>query len=457
MTKHYDAVVIGSGQGGTPLARALAGAEKSTALIERDQVGGTCINYGCTPTKTMVASAQVVYQARRADVYGVHIGEISVDMPKVRERKRNVVASFRSGSEKRVTGAEHLDLLRGEARFTGDKSLEIALHEGGGMDVTADAIFIDTGTRSARPHIDGLSDVPFLDSTSIMELDAVPEHLIVLGGGYVGVEFGQMFRRFGSRVTIVNRGPQLLKNEDPDIAEQVLAILREDGIDVHNDAVAKRIRKQRETIEVEAGLDEPVRGTHLLVATGRVPNTEKLGLERAGVRTDSRGFIPVNDKLETNVAGIYALGDVNGGPMFTHISYDDFRVIRSNLLEGKTASTAGRMIPYTVFMDPQLGRIGQTETELKQGGRPVRVASMPMSSVARAIETGETRGVLKGVVDPETKQILGFAALGMQGGEIAAMVQIAMIGQVPYTALRDGIFSHPTLSEALNNLFAKLD
>jgi pyruvate/2-oxoglutarate dehydrogenase complex dihydrolipoamide dehydrogenase (E3) component len=457
MTKHYDAIVIGSGQGGTPLARAFAEAKKNTALIERDQVGGTCINYGCTPTKAMVASAETAYQARRANVYGVHTGQISVDMMKVRERKRKIVASFHSGTERRVEQVERLDLLRGEARFTGNKSLTIALHDGGVIDATADAVFIDTGTRSATPDIDGLSDVPHLDSTSIMELDAVPEHLIVLGGGYVGLEFGQMFRRFGSQVTIVNRGRQLLSREDPDIAEQVLAILREDGIEVHNSAVATRIRKHADAIEVEAGVDAPIRGTHLLVATGRVPNTEKLGLEEVGVKTDSRGFIPVNGKLETNVPGIYALGDVNGGPMFTHISYDDFRVVRSNLLEGKAATTEGRMVPYTVFIDPQLGRLGQTETELRRSGRPVKVATMPMSHVARALEIDQTRGSMKAVVDPETKQILGFAALGMQGGEIAAMVEIAIMGRLPYTALRDGIFSHPTLSEALNNLFATLD
>ncbi|HEX4232020.1 MAG TPA: mercuric reductase [Bryobacteraceae bacterium] len=456
MTRHYDAIVIGSGQGGTPLARAFAAAKKNTALIERDQVGGTCINYGCTPTKAMVASAEAAYQARRADVYGVHAGEVSVDMMKVRERKRNVVASFRSGSERRVEHVEHLDLLRGDARFTGNKSLAIALHDGATINATADVVFIDTGTRSAIPHIDGLSDVPHLDSTSIMELDAVPERLIVLGGGYVGLEFGQMFRRFGSHVTIANRGPQLLPREDPDIAEQILGILREDGIEVHNRTVATQIRKRGDAIEVDAGLDEPIRGTHLLVATGRVPNTEKLGLEQAGVKTDSHGFIPVNGNLETNVPGIYALGDVNGGPMFTHISYDDFRIVKSNLLEGKSATTEGRMVPYTVFIDPQLGRIGQTETELRRNGRPVQVATMPMSYVARALETDQTRGSMKAVVDPDTKQILGFAALGMQGGEIAAMVQIAMMGRLPYTALRDGIFSHPTLSEALNNLFAQL-
>ncbi|MGC2661542.1 MAG: mercuric reductase [Bryobacteraceae bacterium] len=456
MTKHYDAIVIGSGQGGTPLVQAFAKAGKKTALVERDQIGGTCINYGCTPTKTMVASAEIAYEARRAAEYGVHVGAISIDMAKVRERKREIVKSFRSGSEKLAENTEHLDLLRGEARFTSNKSLEVALRGGETIEVKADLIVIDTGSRSATPKIEGLSEVSYLDSTSIMELDVVPERLIVLGGGYVGLEFGQMFRRFGSQVTIVHRGSQLLGHEDPDIAAQVLSILREDGIEVHTGAMAKRIRKRDETIEVDIGLESPIHGTHLMVAAGRVPNTEKLGLGRAGVKTDSRGFVTVNSKLETNVPGIYAIGDVNGGPMFTHISYDDFRILRANLLEGNAANTEGRMVPYTVFIDPQLGRIGRTETELRKSGRNVQVATMPMSRVARALETDQPRGLMKAVVDAETKEILGFAALGMQGGEIAAMVQIAMMGHLPYTALRDGIFSHPTLSEALNNLFTTI-
>jgi pyruvate/2-oxoglutarate dehydrogenase complex dihydrolipoamide dehydrogenase (E3) component len=454
----YDAIVIGSGQGGTPLASALAGAKLHTALIERDEIGGTCINYGCTPTKTMVASAQIAYKARRAADYGIHTSSVSVDMQRVRQRKRDIVESFRSGSERRVSRAEGLDLIRGDARFTGPKALSVSLNGGGTLALEASRIFIDTGTRSARPKLDDLDSVAWLDSTSIMELDEVPQHLVVLGGGYVGLEFGQMFRRFGSQVTIVNRGPQVLNREDRDVAEEVLKILREDGIEVLLGAEAERVAKQDNGFELEVSGSEKrlVRGSHLLVATGRVPNTEDLNLAAAGVKTDAHGFVQVNDRLETTAEGVYALGDVKGGPAFTHISYDDFRIVKANLLEGKSASIAGRLLPYTVYIDPQLGRIGPTEQELRAAGRDIAVAKMPMSYVARALETDESRGFIKAVVDQETKQILGAAVLGMEGGEVAAMLQIAMMGKLPYPALRDGVFTHPALAESLNNLFANL-
>jgi pyruvate/2-oxoglutarate dehydrogenase complex dihydrolipoamide dehydrogenase (E3) component len=454
----YDAIVIGSGQGGTPLASALAGAKLHTALIERDEIGGTCINYGCTPTKTMVASAQTAYKARRAADYGIHTGSVSVDMQRVRQRKRDIVESFRSGSERRVSQAEGLDLIRGDAQFTGPKALSVSLNGGGKLALEASRIFIDTGTRSARPKLEGLDTIAWLDSTSIMELDEVPQDLVVLGGGYVGLEFGQMFRRFGSQVTIVNRGPQVLNREDKDVAEEVLKILREDGIEVLLKAEAERVTKQANGFEITVSGSEKrlVRGSHLLVATGRVPNTEDLNLEAAGVKTDAHGFIRVNDRLETTAEGVYALGDVKGGSAFTHISYDDFRIVRANLLEGKSASIAGRLLPYTVYIDPQLGRIGPTEQELRAAGRDIAVAKMPMSYVARALETDESRGFIKAVVDKETKQILGAAVFGMEGGEVAAMLQIAMMGKLPYPALRDGVFTHPALAESLNNLFASL-
>jgi pyruvate/2-oxoglutarate dehydrogenase complex dihydrolipoamide dehydrogenase (E3) component len=427
-------------------------------LIERDKIGGTCINYGCTPTKTMVASAQIAYKARRAADYGVHTGSVSVDMKRVRQRKRDVVESFRSGSERRVSRAEGLDLIRGEARFTGPKALSVSLNGGGKLALEASRIFIDTGTRSAHPKLEGLDTIAWLDSTSIMELDEVPQDLVVLGGGYVGLEFGQMFRRFGSRVTIVNRGPQVLNREDRDVAEEVLKILREDGIEVLLEAEAERVVKQANGFELAVSGSEKrlVRGSHLLVATGRVPNTEDLNLAAAGVKTDAHGFVQVNDRLETTAEGVYALGDVKGGPAFTHISYDDFRIVKANLLEGKSASIAGRLLPYTVYIDPQLGRIGPTEQELRAAGRDVAVAKLPMSYVARALETDESRGFIKAVVDKETKQILGAAVFGMEGGEVAAMLQIAMMGKLPYPSLRDGVFTHPALAESLNNLFAGL-
>jgi pyruvate/2-oxoglutarate dehydrogenase complex dihydrolipoamide dehydrogenase (E3) component len=294
-----------------------------------------------------------------------------------------------------------------------------------------------------------------------MELDVVPEHLLILGGGYIGMEFGQLFRRFGSRVTIVQRGPRLLGREDADIADAIAAIVREDGVEVLLDTSAQRVERAadgtiRLTVTTPEG-EQVLAGSHLLLAAGRVPNSEALNLPAAGVQTDKRGNIMVNDKLETNVPGIYALGDVNGGPAFTHISYDDFRIIRTNLLEGGNASRAGRLVPYTVFTDPQLGRVGLGEDEARAQGRKIRVAKMPMSYVARALEMDESRGLMKAIVDADTDQILGCAVLGIEGGEIMAQIQIAMMGHLPYTVLRDGIFAHPTLAESLNNLFASFD
>ncbi|HEX6779030.1 MAG TPA: mercuric reductase [Ktedonobacterales bacterium] len=458
---HYDAIVIGSGQSGGPLSTALARAGKKTAIIEEKHVGGTCINEGCTPTKTMVASAKVAYLARRGTDYGVLNGSISMDILKVRQRKRDIVDSFRSGSQHRIEQTDDVDLLMGAASFTGEKALEVHLHSGETRQLTADLIFINSGCRPASPSIEGGDQVETLDSTSIMELDTVPEHLLVLGGGYVGLEFGQMFRRFGSRVTVVQRGKQLLGQEDADVAEEVANILREDGIEVLLETAAIRAEQPtkgiiRLTVRNAQG-ERTLSGSHLLVASGRVPNTEQLHLEKAGVVTDERGYIKANDLLETNVPGIYALGDVKGGPAFTHISYDDYRIIRTNLIEGGHASIKGRLVPYTVFIDPQLGRVGLTEQQAKQQGRSYRVAKMPMNYVARALEVDESRGFMKAIVDTESKEILGCAILGIEGGEIMSMLEIAMMGHVPYTTLKEAIFAHPTLAESLNNLFTSLD
>ncbi|MFP4437713.1 MAG: mercuric reductase [Chloroflexaceae bacterium] len=457
MAKQYDAIVIGAGQAGGPLSTALARAGRKTAIIEREHVGGTCVNEGCTPTKTMVAGARVAYLARRGADYGVNTGPITVDMAQVRQRKRDIVTSFRNGSQSKIEGVDGVDLLLGEAGFTGPKALQVRLNDGTTQQLTADNIFINVGARPNSPPIKGLERVPYLDSTSIMELDRVPEHLLILGGGYIGVEFGQMFRRFGSQVTIVQRSDQLLTREDPDVAEEIANILREDGIEVLLETNAVQV-EQNATGGIDFTLRGPegestLSGSHLLISIGRQPNTDLLNLEAAGVKTDKRGLIQVNERLETNVPGIYALGDVKGGPAFTHISYDDFRIIRTNLLEGGDATITDRLVPYTVFMDPQLGRIGLSETEARQQGRNIRVARMPMAYVARALEVDESRGLMKAVVDADTEQILGCAILGLEGGEIASLVQVAMMGKLPYTALRDGIFSHPTLAESMNSLF----
>ena len=453
---HYQAIVIGSGQGGTPLCTALAEAGLRTALIERRHVGGTCVNEGCTPTKTMVASGRVAYLARRGPDYGIHTGEIRVEMERVRQRKRDIVDSFRNGSQKRIEKTANLDLIFGEANFTGPKSVLVRLRDGGQRTLTGENIFINAGARPSVPALDGLKDVPFLDSTSIMELDSVPEHLIVLGGGYVGLEFGQMFRRFGSRVTIVHMHAQVLPYEDTDVAHEIEKILTEDDIDLLLDSRALKVSRDGNNIELQIETKQGVRavkGSHLLVATGRTPNTDSLNIQAAAIETDARGYIKTNAQLETNVTGVYALGDIKGGPAFTHISYDDYRIIRSNVLQGGHASIAGRLIPYTVFIDPQLGRVGLTETEAQANGMDIEIAKMPMSRVARALEVDETRGFMKAVIDARTKQILGAAVLGIEGGELMSMIEIAMMGHVPYPALRDGIFAHPTLAESLNNLF----
>jgi pyruvate/2-oxoglutarate dehydrogenase complex dihydrolipoamide dehydrogenase (E3) component len=452
----YDAIVIGAGQAGVPLSTELAGAGRRTLLVEREHVGGTCVNEGCTPTKTMVASARVAHLARRGADYGVRTGEVGVDLARVRERKRNIVESFRGGSQRRLERTKGLDLVFGEARFTAPRTLAVD-----GRRFEGDLVFLNTGCRPAPPDVEGLAAVAPLDSTSVMELDRVPEHLIVIGGGYIGLEFGQMFRRFGSGVTIVQRGSQLLPLEDEDVAAAVLDILREDGVEVLLQAAprcAERLdgRQVRVTVRTAAG-ERPVVGSHVLMAAGRIPNTDRLDPRAAGIDTDTKGYIRVNERLETSAAGVYALGDVKGGPAFTHISYDDFRIIRDNLLRGGSRATGDRPVPYTVFTDPQLGRVGLTEREARKAGLPYRVATMPMSRVARALEMDEPRGLMKVLVDPGTRRLLGAAVLGVEGGEVMAALQLAMMGNLAYDSLRDGVFAHPTLAEALNNLFSTLD
>jgi pyruvate/2-oxoglutarate dehydrogenase complex dihydrolipoamide dehydrogenase (E3) component len=453
---HYQAIVIGSGQGGTPLSMALADAGLRTALIERSHIGGTCINEGCTPTKTMVASGRVAYLARRGKEYGVNTGDIRIDMARVRQRKRDIVESFRNGGQRRLEKTANLDVIFGEASFTGPKNLSVRMRDGAQRTLSADRIFINAGARPAVPKLEGLADVPFLDSTSIMELDCVPEHLLVLGGGYVGLEFGQLFRRLASRVTIVQSAAQLLDREDTDVAEGVLAILKQDGIEVMLKTKAVRAAKSGGQIQLTVRVGDESRdlvGSHLLVASGRTPNTDSLNVGAAGIATDARGFVKVTEKLETNVEDVYAMGDIKGGPAFTHISYDDFRILRTNLIEKGSATTGNRFVPYTVFIDPQLGRVGITETQARAQNKKFRVAKMPMNYVARALEVDETRGFMKAIVDAESNQILGAAVLGIEGGEIMAMLQLAMMGRLPFTTLRDATFAHPTLAESLNNLF----
>jgi pyruvate/2-oxoglutarate dehydrogenase complex dihydrolipoamide dehydrogenase (E3) component len=458
--KSFDAIVIGSGQGGTPLCQALAGAGMRTVMVEREHVGGTCVNEGCTPTKTMIASARVAYLARRAADYGVYTGEIKIDLAKVRERKRAIVDSFRHGSQSRIEKTKNLELVFGEAEFTGPKAIRVRKKDGGVVNFLADKYFINAGCRPAVAKIEGLDKVSYLNSTSIMELAAVPEHLLIVGGGYIGLEFGQMFRRFASRVTIVQSGAQLLSGEDSDVAEAVLKILRDEGIEVILNSKARRVARIAGGVELtveSSGKSQTLNGTHLLVAVGRISNADSLNTKAAGILTDQRGYIQVNERLETNVAGVFAVGDIKGGAAFTHISYDDFRIIRSNVIEKGNASIAGRWLPYTVFIDPQLGRVGMSEAEARKTGRKIRVAKMPMTSVARALELDESRGFMKVVVDAESSQMLGAAVLGIEGGEIMSQIQLAMMGKLPYTVLKDAVFAHPTLAESLNNLFSHFE
>ncbi len=467
--QHYDAIVIGAGQAGAPLSRALASAGWRTILIERLHVGGTCINEGCTPSKTMIASARVAYLARRADDYGLRAGPITVDMHAVRKRKQDMVDSWRSSGERRLRAAEGLELVEGEARFVSPNTVEIRSADGSSRLVEAPHVFINTGCRPAVPELPGLAGIPYLTSTTTMELGTLPEHLLILGGGYVAVEFAQMFRRFGSKVTIVHRHDDLLPREDADIGQALGTILEEDGVLVIPQAQARSVRTTGEAgsgrgagraseAGIELDLTTPtgsrtLTGSHLLVATGRVPNTEALAPEAAGLELDRKGYVVVNGRLQTRVPGIFALGDVNGGPAFTHIAYDDFRIVRANLLEGGSRTTADRLVPNVVFTDPQLGRVGLSERQARERDIEVKVFKMPAKHIARALETGEARGMMKVLVDVTTDRILGCAILTVDGGEIMSALQLAMVGGLTVSSIKDTVFAHPTLAESLNNLF----
>ncbi|SPO06458.1 related to LPD1 - dihydrolipoamide dehydrogenase precursor [Cephalotrichum gorgonifer] len=473
MAAHYDVLFIGSGQGANPLAKAFGKAGKKTAMIERSAVGGTCVNVGCTPTKTMIASGRAAYLARRGTEYGVEVGDVQINMEQVRQRKRDIVNQWHSGSVRGLDSAG-VEVIMGEARFVGEKKVEVALNEGGSREVSADTVFVSAGDRPSRPKIPGLEKIDqarVLDSTSIMELGEVPTHLVVLGGGYIGLEFGQLFRRLGAKVTIIQTAKQLAPREDEDIAECLLDILKEDGITVHLSSTAQSISAASEpdlpfSIDIQTPSDkQSIPGSHILLATGRVPNTDSLNLPAAGIKTTPKGHVIVNDKLETSAPGVYALGDIHGGPAFTHTSYDDFRIIRSNLLSTSTTSTTLSMpttssstsrvlAPYVMYTDPQLGHVGLHSRDL--AGRKVKTASMPMSYVARAVETAEPRGMIKASVDAETGEILGFTCLGIEGGEIMSIVQTAMMGGLKWWDLEAAVWVHPTLAESLNNLWAYL-
>lgn len=441
----YDAIVIGSGQAGNPLCFALADRGWRVALIEREHLGGTCINEGCTPTKTMVASAQIAHYARNAERWGVRADGVGVDLPAVVARKEAIVQSFRGGIERKVAERANIDLYRGHGRFLGPHRVAV-----GDQVLESETVFINTGTRAAVPPIAGLDQVPYLTNASAMELREVPAHLLVLGGGYIGLEFGQMYRRFGSEVTVVHRGQEVLDREDLDIAAGLREALAAEGIRFVLAAETTRAEQTGERIALSVASpagNEVLTGSHLLVATGRRPNTDDLGLEQAGVATDARGYVRVNERLETNVPGVYALGDVKGGPAFTHISYNDHQIVFANLVDGENRTTTGRPVPYCVFTDPQLGRVGMTEAEARAAGRPLKIGTIPMSYVARALERDETAGMMKVIVDAESDRILGAAILSSEGGELIQILGFLMLAGAPYTLLKGAVYIHPTLAE----------
>jgi len=458
--KHYDAIIIGAGQAGIPLARKLAKAGKKTIIIEKRVVGGTCINDGCTPTKAMVASARLAHMARKAGELGIEIGNIKVNLKAIKHRKDGIVKSFQSSSQKGLESIPGLTLLMGEARFTAEKEVTVELPDGKEEKLTAEWIFINTGGKTTIPQIEGLDTIDYLTSTTILDLEEVPEHLVIVGGNYIGLEFGQMFRRFGSKVTILERSSRILSREDEDISITLTEILEGEEIIVLNNTQIEAIEGKKSgniSLNLKSdGSNKTIQCSHLLIATGRTPQTGTLGLEYPGVRTDKKGNITVNEKLETNVTGIYALGDVNGGPAFTHIAYNDYTIVYRNLMENTNYTTRERPVPYCMFTDPQLGRIGISETEAKAQGLNYKVAKIPMTHVARGIETGETLGFMKAIVDVDTKKILGAAILAAEGGEIVSVLEMAIEGGITYDRVRYCVFAHPTYSESLNNLFMKI-
>jgi dihydrolipoamide dehydrogenase len=458
--KHYDAIVIGSGQGGTPLAKKLANKGLNTAIVERRYIGGTCINDGCTPTKTMVTSARMMHLAKHSNEVGINIKDVTLDFTAVINRKNKIVEEFRNSGLNGLLKTDNLDVIFGEASFTNNKELKIKLHDGKEQQLSADKIFINAGARPLIPNIEGLNKVNYLNSTTIMELKELPEHIIIIGGSYVALEFGQMFRRFGSKITVLEHSPRFLSREDEDIADVIKKFLEDEGIEIYTNCNTKKVLSNNEKITVVASINDEEKefaASHILIAAGRAPNTNALQLSNTDIKTEERGHIIVNEKLETNVEGVYALGDVKGGPEFTHISYNDYLIIYHNLFDNANESTKNRLVPYTMFTDPQLGRIGLNEDEAKKKNIKYKVVKLPMTYVARAIETNETTGLMKAIVDANSKQILGAAVVGEQGGEMMSMLEIAMMGNLSHDVLRNAVFAHPLYAEALNNLFIQLD
>jgi pyruvate/2-oxoglutarate dehydrogenase complex dihydrolipoamide dehydrogenase (E3) component len=454
VARHFDAIVVGAGQAGPPLAGRLTGAGKTVAVVERKLVGGTCVNSGCIPTKTLVASAHTAHTARRGSEYGIGTGEVTVDMARVKARKDEIVLGDRRGVESWIDGMDGAELIRGHARFTGSKTIVVDEDE----TITADQIFLNTGGRAVVPNIPGLDDVDYLTNVGVLELDVLPRHLVIVGGSYIALEFAQMYRRFGAQVTVVEKGGRLTSREDEDISASIKEILESEGITVVLDATAMRVAKHDDGFALTPadGVD-PIIGSHLLVATGRQPNTDDLGLDAAGVEVDARGYVKTDDQLRTNVEGIWAMGDCNGKGAFTHTSWNDYEIVAANLLDDDPRRVSDRVTAYALYIDPPLGRAGMTVDEVRKSGRKALVATRPMTKVGRAVEKGETRGFMKVVVDAESKEILGAAILGVGGDEVIHCIIDVMTAKLPYTAISRTMHIHPTVSELVPTLLQELE
>jgi len=455
MNRRFDAIIIGTGQSGPSLAARLAAAGRKVAIIERKDFGGTCVNTGCIPTKTLVASAYAAHLARRGADYGVMIdAPIEVDMKRVKARKDQVSGNASRGVEKWLKGTANLAVIEGHARFESPTTVGV-----NGDKLEAQQIFINVGGRALVPAMPGIEEVGYLTNSTMMDVDFLPEHLIIIGGSYIGLEFGQMYRRFGAQVTIVEKGPRLIAREDEDVSRGVADILKSEGVGIEVGAecmaVEKRGARIAVTLDCGGGTREVV-GSHLLLAVGRIPNTGDLGLERAGVKTDARGYITVDDKLATGVPGIFAIGDCNGRGAFTHTSYNDYEIVADNLLNGDHRSVNDRLTAYGLFIDPPLGRAGMTETEIRKAGRKALVGKRPMSRVGRAVEKGETRGFMKIAVDADSKEILGAAILGVGGDEAIHCILDVMYAKAPYTVLQRSVNIHPTVAELVPTLLGEL-
>jgi pyruvate/2-oxoglutarate dehydrogenase complex dihydrolipoamide dehydrogenase (E3) component len=450
----YDAIIIGTGQAGPALARRLAGAGMKVAVVERGRFGGTCVNTGCTPTKTLVASAYAVHLARRGADYGFSAGEITVDMKRVKARKDEIAGRSTRGVERSLRKLPNCAVYQGHARFRAPHEVEV-----GGETLQSERIFLDVGGRASVPDIPGIDQVDILTNSSMMDVDFLPPHLLVLGGSYIGLEFGQMYRRFGSQVTIIELGPRLIAREDEDVSQEVAAFLGREGIEVRTSAQCLSVSKRNGQIALQLSCEQgppEVTGTHLLVATGRRPNTDDLGLDRAGVTLDKRGYIEVDDELRTNVPGIWALGDCNGRGAFTHTAWNDYEIVAANLLDGEHRRVTDRIPAYALYTDPPLGRAGLTEAEVRKSGRRALVGKIAMADVSRASEKGETAGFMKVLVDAETRQILGASFLGTSGDETVHCVLDAMYAKAPYTVLERAVHIHPTIAEFIPTMLGDL-